>query len=292
MSVKHEPRTFDDGTACSCGKSWPHEIAEVTSVGLWRTPDHRYYWQEPGQPLVGPLTSVTTAMKAVDKSGPLIGWAKKATAECAIRNLPMLGTMVQSGGTQAAVDWLKRIPDYQRDSSADLGTRVHILAEKVAYGGTPEMTDEEAPFVASYRKFLADFRPDVLRVEAMICNLTHGYAGTLDLLARLPGLGVGLIDLKSGSGVYSETALQLSALGNGEFMGWPGDPRRHPMPHIDFYAALHLRPEGYRLVPFAVDNDTFWRFLEAKGLWEWLQGQAKTVMGAPLAAPIVEEVAA
>ena len=261
----------------------------LPSVGLWRTADHRYFWQEPGKPLVGPLTSVTTAMKALDKPA-LVPWAKRETAACAIRNLPMLADMVQSGGPQAAVDWLKRIPDYQRDTSADLGTRVHILAEKVALGGSPEVTAEEAPFVASYRRFLAEFRPDILRVEAMICNLSHEYAGTLDLLARVDG-AVTLIDIKSGSGVYPETALQLAALANGEFLGWPGDPRKHPLPHIDAHAVLHLRPDGYRLVPFAVDNDTFWRFLEAKGLWEWLQGQAKTVMGAPLTAPRVEVAA-
>ena len=88
-----------------------------------------------------------------------------------------------------------------------------------------------------------------------------------------------------------ECRYRLAGLANAEFLGWPGDPRKHPLPHIDAHAVLHLRPDGYRLVPFAVDNDTFWRFLEAKGLWEWLQGQAKTVMGAPLTAPRVEVAA-
>ena len=30
------------------------------------------------------------------------------------------------------------------------------------------------------------------------------------------------------------------------------------------------------------------RAFEAKGLWEWMQGEAKTVMGAPLTAPVLE----
>jgi hypothetical protein len=234
-------------------------------------------------------------MKAVDKSGPLIGWAKKATAECAIRNLPMVTEMVKTGGPQAAVDWLKRIPDYQRDTSADLGTRVHILAEKVAFGESPEVTDEEAPFVTAYRRFLVDWQPQFLRVEAMVCNLSHSYAGTLDFLAVLDGK-VTLGDIKTGSGAYSDAGLQLAALGGAEFVGWAGDPRKHPLPHIEQYVVLHLRPDlypdtGYRLIPYRVTADTFWKFLEAKSLWEWLQGDAKTVMGAPLTAPVLEVAA-
>ena len=267
----------------------------LPSVGLWRTADHRYFWQEPGKPLVGPLTSVTTAMKALDKPA-LVPWAKRETAACAIRNLPMLADMVQHGGPVAAVNWLKSIPDYQRDTAADLGTRVHMLAEQIAAGGTPDMGDVEAPFVAAYRRFLADWQPVFLRVEAMVCNLTHEYAGTLDFLAVLGGK-VTLTDIKTGSGAYSDTAIQLAGLANAEFLGWPGDPRKHPLPHIEQYAVLHLRPElypdtGYRLIPYRITQDTFWRFLEAKGLWEWMQGEAKTVMGAPLTAPVLEGAAA
>lgn len=298
MSTVHQPHQVDDGVVCSCGKDWPcpEKYAGIGSVGLWRTSDHRYYWSEKPGEVVGPLTSVTTAMKAVDKSGPLIGWAKRVTAEAAVTNAAMLQQMIATGGQKAAVDWLKALPGYKRDSAADLGTRVHILAEQIANGGHPEMTDEEAPFVTAYRCFLDDYKPTFLRVEAMVCNLTHGYAGTLDFLAVIDGATT-LGDIKTGSGAYAETAIQLSALANGEFLGWPGDPRKHPLPHIEQHVVLHLRPDlypdtGYRLIPYKVTPDTFWRFLEAKGMWEWLQGEAKTVMGAPLAPKKLEEVAA
>lgn len=264
------------------------------SVGLWRTSDHRYYWSERPGEVVGPLTSVTTAMKALDKPA-LVGWAKRETAASAIRNLPMLQQMVANGGPASAINWLKTIPDYQRDLAADMGTRVHLLAEQMATGVTPEMAESEAPFVTAYRRFLTDWQPRFLRVEAMVCNLTHGYAGTLDFLAVLGGK-VTLGDIKTGSGAYPETSLQLAGLANGEFLGWPNDARKHPLPHIDQYAVLHLRPElypdtGYRLIPYAVTPETFWRFLAVKETWEWLQGEAKSVMGAPLAAPSLEAAA-
>src|ERR1035437_10144220 len=82
-------------------------------VGLVRDARHRYSWN--GGPL---YPSVTTILGIKDKPA-LVGWAKRETAACAVRNLDVLEAMVRSGGAQAAVDWLKRIPDYARDASAD-----------------------------------------------------------------------------------------------------------------------------------------------------------------------------
>lgn len=258
------------------------------SVGLWRNDKHEYWWAEEGGTVVGPLVSVTTALKVLDKP-QLVGWAKRETAACAVRNLEMVNQLVATGGPDAAIAWLKTIPDYIRDTAADLGTRVHILAEKMGMFGVPDATEEEAPFVAQYRHFLDLYQPEILKVEFKVCSLTHRYAGTADLLARIGG-ETWLIDFKTGTGIYPETALQLAGLGFADFMGWAEDPKQYPIPPIDRYGVLHLRPDRFDLVPYAVSHDTFEQFLRCLRLYEWMRGSRK-LMEEPVPVPAMEEAA-
>lgn len=280
----------------------------MMSVGLWRNDKHQYWWSDESGSITGPMTSVTTALKVLDKPA-IPEWAKRVTAETAIDNLELVAQMVKTGGRQAAIDWVKSLPNYHRDQAADLGTRIHILAEKTTFGESPAMTPEEAPFVEQYRRFISDFRPDFLRVEAMVCDLTHRYAGTLDWIARIPGYGVVLGDIKTASETYAdaekkaaskgrkfkdtyeETALQLAGLRYAEFMGWAEDARKHPIPEIDQCAVLRLRPDGYRLIPYKVTETTWGRFLKALDLYEFFRDEIKTLIGEPLT-PQREAIAA
>ena len=246
-------------------------------LGLTRTAAHVYSWND-GTTAVTGLPSVTTVIKVLDKSGPLVGWAKRETAACAVRNLDMLVRMREAGGDAAAVNWLKTIPDYQRDSAADMGSRVHRLVEQIATGTEPEATDAEAPFVAAYRAFLAAYRPRFLAVEEMVVSLRHGYGGTLDAIAVIGGARW-LIDVKTGAGVYPETALQLAAYAAADFIGRPGVPQRFRLPRATRFGVVHVRPEGARLVEFHVDRRTLAAFLEARRLYGWQQGAGRSVMG-------------
>ncbi len=270
--------------------------AAPVAVGLCRNEKHEYWWNG-----AGPLTSITTAMKAVDKSDPLMGWAHRETAKAALRHLVPISAHVYNHGmpdvtcpicmsagprwdgpVAAAENYLKRMPGYQRDKAADMGTRVHRLAEAIAYGQDPEIAEDEAPRVTAYLQWKLDYKPVIHAVEYMVCHLGHGYAGTGDLNATL-GNERWCIDIKTGSGAYQETALQLAAAVYAEFSGRPGDPQRYRVPPADRFGVLHLRADGtYGLIPYAVTDATFVAFLEALDLWRWLQGEAKTVMSMPL----------
>lgn len=253
------------------------------NVGLFRSADHRYWWN--GQP-EGGWPGVTGILRVIDK--PAIGvWAKRETAKCALRNWDLLDTMRREGGDDAAVAWLEKIPDYQKDTAGRLGSAVHRLAEMVGRGEEAIVTDEEQPFVDAYRRFLADYQPswptwgrgEVDSLEKAVINETEGYGGTLDLIFRLDG-EVWLADIKTSRGTYAETALQLAAYANAEFVAIAGDPRKYRMPHIDRYAVLHLRPdayqEGYRLIEYRVTDAEFRAFLAALRLSQWAK-QAKPV---------------
>jgi hypothetical protein len=260
-------------------------VTPSSAVGLVRDARHRYSWN--GGPL---YPSVTTILGIKDKPA-LVGWAKRETAACAVRNLDVLERMVRSGGAQAAVDWLKRIPDYARDASADLGSAVHAAAEAIARGVPAPVAEDVGPFVAAYRRdFLEVFHPRFIALEAMVCSERYEYGGTADAFAEIDG-ETWLLDYKTGAGVYPDTALQLGGLARAQFIGYPSDPTQYPVPFATRFGVLHIRPEGARLLPVTVNRETVAAFLDARRLYGWDQGPARTVIGEPITCPATSAAA-
>lgn len=262
-------------------------MTSIASVGLWRNEKHHYWWAEESG-TVGPMPSITTIIKAVDKSGPLVGWAKKITAEAAVRNLDLVAGVVREFGQDAAIDALKKLADAKRDKAGDLGTRVHALAEVLAHGKPEDVADlvispEESPYVNAYLRWMEEWKPVFFAAEYMVCSLTHRYAGTGDLVVQMRGERWRL-DTKTSTGVYPETGLQLAAAHYAEFSGRPNDPKKYAIPKATRHGVLHLRPDGtYAVVPYAVTPDTFAVFLAARAVWQWLEGDAKQIVGKAIA---------
>ena len=272
----------------------------VPAVGMYRSEDHRYWFN--GQ---GPYTSVTTALKAYDKSDALVGWAKRETASFAVRNLDALvahrghNTPVPEcdpcaanekrrspvGRDEAARMWVSSIPDYIKDDAARLGTRVHLAAEAIGTGRRPTDDADIVPFATQYRRFLDEREPTLLAIEYMGLNLTHEYAGTGDIIASIDGVNT-VIDIKTHTKetplpkkYYPDTAMQLAACSRFDFIGREGDPTEYAMPRVDAHAVLLLGRDDYRLIPYAVTDTTFEAFVHCLQLWRWRQGEAKTIVG-------------
>jgi hypothetical protein len=240
-------------------------------LGASRDARHVYAFRDAKASVEG-LPGVTGIIRVIDKSGPLVGWAKRETARSAIDNLDAVQTILRTGGRQAAIDYLKGIPDYQRDTAANLGSAVHAFAEQIARGETVSVTEAEAPYVDAYRRFLDEWQPAFLAAEEMVISLRHRYGGTLDAIAVIDG-ETWLLDLKTSTGVYAETALQLAAYGHADFFARTGVETRYRIPQIDRYGVVHIRPEGARLVDYtdAVTTSTFDAFLAAREVWAWQQ---------------------
>ncbi len=142
------------------------------------------------------------------------------------------------------MDWLKRIPDYARDTAADLGTQVHAMAEALGRGEPVTVDESLRPYLAAYRRdFLDVFAPRFLAVEAMVCSERYAYGGTADAFVEIAG-ETWLLDYKTGSAVYPDSALQLAGLARAQFIGYPGDPVQYPVPFATRFGILHVRPEG------------------------------------------------
>lgn len=254
----------------------------VPPIGPYRTPDHKYYVD--GQ---GPFPSVTTVLNVIDKPA-LVSWAKRETAECAVRNWELLDGMRRTGGDRMMVEWLKGIPDYVRDTAANRGSRVHAAADAYVRGVPVDLTPEEMPYLDAYRRFLEEYDVRIVAAELMVFGgfLTgRPYGGTLDLIADVLPLESNaaprerwLIDLKTSSGTYRETALQLAPYGMAEFGAVSGRGDRYSIPPVDHYGVLHIRPElypdegGYRLIPYEVNAATLDAFYAAYDLRRWLTG--------------------
>jgi hypothetical protein len=235
--------------------------------------------------------SVTTLIGGGVPKPALIGWAKKFTAEYAVAHLATLNTLVADDPV-GAVDWLKGASFRDRDKRADLGSRVHEAAEAYALGAPwPEWSEDEAPYLRAFLRWLEEFAPEFVAVEAPVFSRQQRYAGTLDAivdvrlpdLARRSGLDPDrplrlLIDYKTG-GVYPEVALQLAAYRFAEtFIGLPSADEA-PLPEVDGCAVLHLQPEAYEFLPVRAEAAEFNAFLYAREVYRFTQELAPSVIG-------------
>lgn len=218
-----------------------------------RTDDHRYLYGGKEYP------GVTNVLKVIDKSDALMAWAARNTAEAALNLLKSraqdgpidtngLDYLVMQVGEAGAVRALTARASWKRDEAAHLGTRVHGYADDLVNGRPiPPLEGAQKAYVEQYAKWWESAGWTIRTTEAIVLHDTHGYGGTLDILARdRDGLTV-LADIKTGKAVYAEAQLQLTAYGNAELIQTPG-MQLYPMPKVDRYAVLHVTADGVREV--------------------------------------------
>lgn len=87
------------------------------------------------------------------------------------------------------------VVQFALDNAADRGTRVHKATEALDKFGSVEISDEIAPYVKAYVKFLKEHQPTWEKVEWAVHKDTE-YAGTLDRYGSLDGIK-SIVDIKS-----------------------------------------------------------------------------------------------
>lgn len=195
----------------------------------------------------------------------LFNWGKKATAEAAVRERHIWEDMPEP----SAIQWLKTAPDRDRDQAARRGTEVHNLAERLRDGGDIDVPAEIAGHVDAYVRFLEDWQPDPLLIEAVVGNRTHRYMGTFDSLERI-GDDVWLLDIKTNrSGPFGEVAFQLAAYRYAEFV-LDADGDEQPMPEVDRCGVVWVTDTGYELYEYRADDVVFRQFLYIKAVGDAL----------------------
>lgn len=190
-------------------------------------------------------------------------WAAKVVAETAVTHAGSWIGMALAGDQQGAVDYLKRAPIRNTSKAAETGTGAHDYFERLAGGETirkREVHPDLSPFVDHFREFLEVWQPEFLHLEDTVWSDTVGYAGSFDSIFRVTVDGNPLTvigDWKTTrSGVHEEVALQLTAYAMADYILQP-DGTQEPIPNLDGAAVLHVRPEGWRLVPVKISEKFF-----------------------------------
>lgn len=203
-------------------------------------------------------TGVTTALKALPKE--LTRWAARTVATYVATNPEHVMGMLRTGGQAPTVDFLTGLPFQKRNDAAVRGTAVHKLAERVVKGEEVEVAEHLVGHVESYIRFLDDFNPTSVHEELVVASREHLYAGTLDSIQDIPGLGRVLVDYKTGNGIYGETGLQVAAYRFADrYLDSEGNEQ--PMIPVDDTYVLHVQADGYALYPLLADEEAFETFL-------------------------------
>ncbi len=265
---------------------------------------HGYFLD--GQEIKG--RGVTTLLGNGFPKNALQYWAAKEVATCAVDEQDIWQPLYQRN-RQAAWDYLKEAPFRDRDAAARRGTDVHRLAERLQNGEEVDVPPELVAHVDSYLRFREEWQPEDEIIEGVVVNRTQVYMGTFDSIATLPGFREAcerarlqvipdgdriLYDIKtSRSGVYPEVALQLAGYRYAEV--YLTDPDglcdETPMPEVDGCAVLHVRADGYDLVPVDAGPAAFRAFLYAAQTATFIgtmkePGWGSQLVGQSLRAPI------
>lgn len=239
-----------------------------------------YYRDATGQRVPGVTTIID---KGVPKPA-LINWAANATAEYAVDHWDELADL----GPAVRLKTLQGARYAEKDRAARRGTEVHTAAEKLLAGQTVQVPDEIAGHVESYARFLDDFNVEPVHVEFSCISYRWGYAGTADLCARLTIDGrrvTVLADLKtSRSGIFGDVALQLAAYRYAEV--WVVDGQEIEPVQVDHCVGIHVRADGYDLIPVEVGEAEYKDFLYAMRVGQFAD-RSRDLIGPPIIAPTV-----
>lgn len=179
--------------------------------------------------------------------------------------------------------------------SAEEGTLIHDLVEKILAGQSPAIPDSVRPALAAFQNFLSHNQVKALKIEERLISKNHRYSGTLDVLAEINGRP-GVLDIKTSYAVFRDYGLQTAAYVEAlrEAEGWPTLTRwilrLDQSQNCQFCGAV-LRTKGGRekvrkenrpcehvwgemlgeaeLKELSDYQSDFKAFLACKTLWEW-----------------------
>jgi hypothetical protein len=156
------------------------------------------------------------------------------------------------------------VPRKYLEKASARGTAVHLAAELHLQDDLDEASlhPDVAPYFYQFVKWLRDSGFVMTASEMRIASKKFGYAGTLDLVGRLPKMKCNaLIDTKTTSVFMPSTGPQTAAYEHGykETTGCKKKYRRF---------GLWLRPDFYRLIPLDNDADLS-TFLSCLTIYRW-----------------------
>jgi hypothetical protein len=234
----------------------------------------------------------------------LTPWAAKLSAVAAFDRLPQLvrasrlpacnltKTDDACGNCRDCVTyWLADRHNQVRDDAADLGVKLHDVAESDAlFGEGTHIDDDVRPFVEQYRRWRTTYTPEFHASEMTVISRKWGYAGTLDAifsiaampekLEHLSGLPL-CCDWKTSKSVDLVKGWQVVAYANADAVLMP-DGTELPMPEIKGGLIVHIRPEKVQMREVHLTDQNFQYFVHMLRVVEGLSAGLNTVLSRPV----------
>lgn len=249
-----------------------------------------------------PLWSVTTILSMVNKP-VLAAWKVRKTLEYVRDTLNIHGagsaSYISADAKTKMLLEARDIPNVVASAAAAVGTAAHNIIDQHISHGRP-LWQDNLPLlhldadsvrlvdncISGFEKFCQEFEPTFLASEFGISSIHHGYAGTVDALAKVGGKHV-VIDFKTGSGIYDEAGLQLASYVEAlsfPLQEWLGFPLNEPFDTWEEMEAWVVRldktkPNTYEIRKVANGPQAFNAFLGALQLFKALgyPGISKTL---------------
>lgn len=86
------------------------------------------------------------------------------------------------------------------NEAAALGTRVHVVAQTLAWDRKAKVEPEMRPYASAIRAFLDAHVRRVVATEVSLCSERLGFGGTVDLIAETMDGSVAVVDYKTSNG--------------------------------------------------------------------------------------------
>lgn len=219
------------------------------------------------------LPSVTTIRRLAGLPWGLHEWALGQVAAYALDNAASIASRLASGdpsGPAVLRHELRAAATAERDTKAALGSAVHAALE--AGSALTDVGPDIAPYVRQFLHWRETSHVEPLGQELQVWNLTVGYAGSVDLLARFPDGSVWVIDYKTSKGTYAEHLLQLLPYLMAEFVGQDSvvdEPMTALLRQAKGVALLHLTATGWEFRSLEATPEAWaaFRGLLAFGSW-------------------------
>jgi hypothetical protein len=188
----------------------------LTKAGeVRRKPWRAYMYTPPGGKRTR-LPSTTTLLDAICPKDGLPHWSEARGIEGAVEAMRhgLIGPNTSPADAVGVVRSNRLGAEAIRDRAADRGLNVHDCLEQYMTTGRAPRLAEHHPdhhgYISALTKWLLHAKPEPLAVEQLVCHPEDGYAGRLDLRARIGGL-LTTVDLKTQerAGIYRTAHWQV-----------------------------------------------------------------------------------
>ena len=174
---------------------------------------------------------------------------------------------------------LEHVPDKTLNRARDVGKN----ADKAVMLYVDDNLDEDqldpvlVPYLTGWKKAVARYGIRVIHKQRRVCNLTYGYAGTLDLIidmdrrpSHVRGSGLFVAEIKCTSDVDDEVALQLVAYQEAYNYEIDKDVSRFREPRVRHRVAFQLFDDGDFKPHWFTDRSDFMSYVGCLARHKWL----------------------